>query len=161
MDRRYILWIVLLFLIVLIFFVLIVREVKAPFRQPVVIKVFFGNNQLDPLIEDCAKVFPVLRQVLSSNKEEGAIEQLLLGPIDREISQGYFSSINQGVVIQNFIINQGVAQIDFNKQLEYQVGGSCRVTRISQQITETLRQFPEIKQVIISIDRRTEDILQP
>jgi len=45
--------------------------------------------------------------------------------------------------------------------LEFQVGGSCRVAAISAQIMETLKQFPTVKDVIISINSRTEDILQP
>jgi spore germination protein GerM len=45
--------------------------------------------------------------------------------------------------------------------LEFQVGGSCRVAAIRAQITDTLKQFPPVDEVIISIDDRTEDILQP
>ena len=51
--------------------------------------------------------------------------------------------------------------VDFDPQLEFQVGGSCRVAAISSQIRQTLMQFPTVKSVIISIDGRTEDILQP
>lgn len=51
--------------------------------------------------------------------------------------------------------------IDFDERLEFQVGGSCRVAAISAQIRETLKQFPQVKEVIISINGRTEDILQP
>jgi spore germination protein GerM len=58
-------------------------------------------------------------------------------------------------------IEDGVAKVDFNEQLEYEVSGSCRVSAIRAQITETLKQFPTVKEVIISIDGRTEDILQP
>jgi len=35
------------------------------------------------------------------------------------------------------------------------------VTAIRAQITETLKQFPTVENVVISIDGRTEDILQP
>ncbi|MBA7661011.1 hypothetical protein ES703_69021 [subsurface metagenome] len=63
--------------------------------------------------------------------------------------------------IQKLIIENGVAKIDFDEQLEFQVGGSCRVVAIRAQITETLKQFPTVDNVIISIDGRTEDILQP
>jgi spore germination protein GerM len=50
---------------------------------------------------------------------------------------------------------------DFNERLEYQVGGSCRVSAIRAQISETLKQFPTIKDVIILINGRKEDVLQP
>jgi len=45
--------------------------------------------------------------------------------------------------------------------LQYQVGGSCRVSAIRAQIIETLKQFSTVKNVVISINGRTEDILQP
>jgi len=48
-----------------------------------------------------------------------------------------------------------------DKQIEYQMGGSCRVSAIRSQITQNLLQFPTIKNVIISVNGRTEDILQP
>ncbi|MFH1111768.1 MAG: GerMN domain-containing protein [Patescibacteria group bacterium] len=162
MTRPYVLLIILIFLIIaLIFFILTVREAKAPLGQINSVQLFFGNSQLDPQALDCTKVFPVLRQVSIANKEQVALESLLIGPTEDEKEQGYFTSINQGVVIQNFIIEQGVARVDFNQQLEYQVGGSCRVTAIRAQITNTLKQFNQIKDVIISINGRTEDILQP
>lgn len=78
---------------------------------------------------------------------------------------GYFTSINSGVKIQKLVIDPptggGVAKVDFDEQLEFQVGGSCRVSAIRAQITQTLKQFPTVKSVIISINGRTEDILQP
>ena len=62
---------------------------------------------------------------------------------------------------QKIEVNDGVAKVDFSKQMEFEMGGSCRVGLIRLQVEETLKQFPEIKQVIISVDGRTEDILQP
>jgi len=59
------------------------------------------------------------------------------------------------------VIVDGVAQVDFDAQMEYQVGGSCRVGMIVRQIQETLKQFPSVKEVKISINGRSEDILQP
>ncbi|MFH1582463.1 MAG: GerMN domain-containing protein, partial [bacterium] len=66
-----------------------------------------------------------------------------------------------GVEINSLSIINGVARADFNEQLEYQAGGSCRVGAIRAQITETLKQFPTVNEVIISINGRIEDILQP
>ncbi|PIP22172.1 MAG: hypothetical protein COX38_02115, partial [Candidatus Nealsonbacteria bacterium CG23_combo_of_CG06-09_8_20_14_all_39_25] len=48
-----------------------------------------------------------------------------------------------------------------DEQLEFQVGGSCKVSAIRAQITQTLKQFPTVDEVVISINGRTEDILQP
>lgn len=112
--------------------------------------------------EDCTKVFAVERHVPSTEAlARTAVEQLIQGPTLRERQEGYFSSLPPGVAIQRLVIEDGVAQVDFSKSLEQGVGGSCRVTAISSQIKKTLLQFSSVKSVIISIDGRTEDILQP
>ncbi|MDD5625864.1 MAG: GerMN domain-containing protein [Patescibacteria group bacterium] len=138
-------------------------------RVPVVItptetttvKVYFNNNKLDPEIS-CNKVFPVERKIIKTEAiGRAALEELLKGATEAEKAQGFFSSINSGVKIQKLTINNGTAKVDFDKQLEFQVGGSCKVSAIRAQIIETLKQFPTVKNVIISIDGRTENILQP
>lgn len=125
------------------------------------VKAYFNNSNLDPEFS-CNKVFPVERQI---PKTEGvaraALEELLKGPTEAEISQGLNTSINSGVTIQSIIIENGIAKVDFSQQLEEQVGGSCRVAAIRAQITETLKQFPAVQNVEISINGRIEDILQP
>jgi spore germination protein GerM len=55
----------------------------------------------------------------------------------------------------------GIAKVDFDKQIEYQLGGSCRVSALRSQIEETLKQFPTVHKVIISVDGRIDDALQP
>ena len=125
------------------------------------IKVFFNNSDLDPEAS-CFKVFPVERQIPKTQAvARAAIEELLKGPTPEEKSENYFSSLPENVKIQNLTIENGIAKIDFSKDLEQGVGGSCMVSAIRAQITETLKQFSTVKEVIISIDSRTEDILQP
>ncbi len=125
------------------------------------IKIYFNNNKLDPQAS-CNKVFSVQREITETQAVgRAALEELLKGPTGQEKSDGFFTSINPDVKIQKLTIEDGIAKVDFNEQLEYEVGGSCRVSAIRSQITETLKQFPTVKEVIISIDDRTEDILQP
>jgi len=129
------------------------------------INVYFNNDQLDPEYS-CNKVFPVERIIPKTQAvARAALEELLKGPTAEEKTNGYVSNINQGVKIQNLTIDPstggGTAKVDFDEQLEYQVGGSCRVAAIRAQITETLKQFSTVQNVIISINGRTEDILQP
>jgi len=128
----------------------------------ITIKLYFNNNEMDPEYS-CNKVFPVERQIpLTEDVAGAAVRELLKGPTEQEKSEGFFTSINQGVEIQSLNIEDGIARIDFNEQLEFQVGGSCRVAAIRAEITQTLKQFiPIVQEVIISIDNRTEDILQP
>jgi hypothetical protein len=126
-----------------------------------IIKVYFNNSKLDPEFS-CNKVFPVEREIPKTEAiAKAALEELLKGPTQKEKNEGFFSNINSGVKIQRLVIENKKAKVDFDEQLEFQVGGSCRVAAIRAEITETLKQFPTIESVIISINNRTEDILQP
>ena len=130
-------------------------------KETIQVKVFFNNDKLDPEFS-CNKVFPVEREIPKTQAvARAALEELLKGASDSDKKQGFFTSINPGVKIQKLVIENGVAKVEFDEQLEFQVGGSCRVSAIRAQIRETLKQFPTVGEVIISIDGRTEDILQP
>lgn len=126
------------------------------------IKVFFNNSKMDPEAS-CNRVFPAEREILKIEAiGSAALWQLLIGPTEEEKALGFFTSINENVKMQSLEIDQnGTAKVDFDDQLEKGVGGSCRVSAIRAQIIETLKQFPTVKNVIISINGRTEDILQP
>ncbi|MCX6738420.1 MAG: GerMN domain-containing protein [Candidatus Parcubacteria bacterium] len=127
------------------------------------ITLFWGNKVEDPEGLFCEKVYPLEREV--EGKPDNIIlftmEELLKGPSEKEMEKGFFTTINPGVKIKNLTIENKKAIIDFDETLEKAVGGSCRVGAIRAQIIETLKQFPEITEVVISIEGRTEDILQP
>jgi len=125
------------------------------------LKIFFNNSEFDPEAS-CNKVFPVERTVLKTQTPaRRALELLFEGPSVSEKNQEFFTSIPRDVKINSLTIENGIAKADFNETLEFQVGGSCRVSAIRSQITQTLKQFSSVKDVIISIEGRTEDILQP
>ncbi len=125
------------------------------------VKVYFNNDELDPEVS-CNEVFPVEREIPKTQAiVREALEELIKGPTTNEKNQNYITNINPGVKIQKLTIDNGLAEVDFDKTLEQAVGGSCRATAIRSQITETLKQFSTVSNVIISIDGRTEDILQP
>ena len=143
------------------------KEIKIPIilspTEYTKLNVYFNNSNFDPEYS-CNKVFSVERVIPKTEAVASAsIRELLKGPTQAEKYAGYFTSINEGAVLQSLIIGMesGTTRVDFNEQLQFQVGGSCRVSAIRAQITETLKQFPTVKSVIISIDARTEDILQP
>ncbi len=130
-------------------------------EEEIVVKIYFNNDRLDPQVS-CDKVFPVEREISGTQAvARAALEQLLKGPTPQEEEEGFFTSINQGVKIQDLTIENGTARVDFDGQLQFQVAGSCRVAAIRAQITETLKQFPTVDDVLISIDGETEEILQP
>ncbi len=141
-------------------FVLPVKITKTV-RGAVQVKIYFNNNSVEPQYA-CQEVLPVDRGVDETKAvARAALEELLKGPTNQEILEGFFTSINPDVKIQKLTIENGVAKVDFDGNLEKNVGGSCRVAAIRNQITQTLLQFKTIKSVIISINGRTEDILQP
>ena len=125
------------------------------------IKVFFNNSKLDPAVL-CTTVFPVTRTIpWTEGVGRAAIEELIKGPTAQEKTASYFTNIDPFVRINDIRVENGTATIDLSKELEHDAAGSCRATAIRAQITKTLKQFSTIKDVVISIDGRTEDILQP
>lgn len=124
--------------------------------------VSFPNSKFYPDMIDCSKVFATARVITDTPAVgKAALEELFKGPTDQEKKDGYFTNIPTGVKIQKLTIENGVAKVDLSKELQQGVGGSCRVDSIRAQITQTLKQFPTVQNVIISIDGKTEDILQP
>lgn len=127
-----------------------------------IVKVSFGSSVNNPNAMDCSLVYPIERKIpKTQTTATAAINELLKGLTDEEKSAGYYTSINPGVTLQKLVIKDGIAYADFDEQLENAVGGSCRVANIRSQITQTLKQFSSVQNVVISINGRTEDILQP
>lgn len=125
------------------------------------VNVYFGNKKMGSL-EDCAKVFPLSRVILNAETfGPGALEALLKGVSEKEEKAGYFTALNDKVLIQKFEIKDGVAYVDFNSRFNDGMGGSCRVTAIKSQIETTLNNLPDIDSVVISVNGQTEGILEP
>ena len=125
------------------------------------VNVYFPNSTLDQATS-CTAVFPVKRTIPKTDAiGRKALEFLLAGPTPAEIESGYSTTINPGVSILRLAIEQGIASVDFDNEIEHAVGGSCRVTAIRAQISATLKQFPTVREVRISVNGRAEDILQP
>ncbi|MDD5606453.1 MAG: GerMN domain-containing protein [Candidatus Pacebacteria bacterium] len=119
--------------------------------ETITIKLYFGKYGED------TNVFEVEREIEKREDiAKATLEELLKGPIE----QGYFTSIPEGVKVQKISIEEGIARVDFSSELN-EVAGSARVLAIREQIEKTLLQFSTIEQVIISIDDKIEDILQP
>lgn len=134
------------------------------------IKVFFLNSIKDPGVLYCDRIYPVNRTIsrLSDNPEGSlgeyiylALLELLKGPTENDKIEGYFSSINEGVGIRKIIVEDGIARVDFTSRFTEGVAGSCRVQAVRSQIENTLKQFSEIKNVVILVDGNSEEILQP
>jgi hypothetical protein len=127
------------------------------------VKVFFTTSQTAGENDfDCKYLEAVSKQVPKSpGVARSALLALLEGPSAEDKDNGFDTAINQNVKINSLTIVDGVAKIDFDEQIQYQVGGSCRVASIREQIEQTLKQFPSIKSVIISVNGELESALQP
>ncbi len=125
------------------------------------VNVYFGNSKMGSS-EDCSKVFPVSRTILNAETfGPGALEALLNGVSKKEKESGYFTSLNDKILLQKFEIKDKVAYIDFNSKFNEGVAGSCKVTAIKSQIKTTLNNLSDIDSVVLSINGQTEGILEP
>lgn len=128
--------------------------------ETTIVKAFFAKKEVTG--STCSVVFPVDRVVPKTDAvARAALEELFKGPTAAEKAQGYYSNINPGVKVQSLTIDaNGTAKADLSSELET-TGGSCKVTEIRSEINFTLKQFSTVKEVVISINGRTADILQP
>lgn len=126
-----------------------------------VVSLHFPNSALDPEHLDCTVVFPVRRAVsVEDGVEAAAVEALLGGPSDKEREAGYFTSFPDDVTLRSVALNEGILRVDFSKELK-KVAGSCRVESIRAQVERTLMLLPGVKSVVISVDGKVDEALQP
>jgi len=134
---------------------------EEPETEEMTIEVYFNNSEMNT-DQDCSKVFSAERTIEKTQAPaRKAIELLIAGPTEEEKENGYLSSVNTDTEINSLSIEDGTAYIDFNENLEKEVGGSCLVQSIKSQIEETLKQFSTVNNVVISVEGETETILQP
>lgn len=107
------------------------------------------------------EMVPVKRSVSAESPAKAAVEALLKGPTAREKERGLDTEIPEGTRLEGINLKDGTARAAFTPELDRNIGGSMRVTTIRRQIEETLRQFPTVKEVVIEVEGRTEDVLQP
>lgn len=127
--------------------------------------VYFGSSKFSGVaraVDDCKNVLVAERKVPKTTMiARAALTELLKGPREEEKEEGYFTAIAPGVEIKGLVIENGIAKADFNEALGAGVDSACESLTIREQIARTLKQFPTVKEVIISINGKTESILQP
>lgn len=142
------------------------HRVDIPVELPtgkVKIFVYWGNSKKNPNATDCSLVYPVGHEIAAPGSDDpkgvaAAIHELLKGPTKWERSQGYYTSLPLTVKDPVFTLYG----LEFGQDLQEGVGGSCRVAGIRAQINATYTQHDKgVADPVISIDGRTEDILQP
>ena len=134
------------------------------------VNIYFPNSKEDPGSLYCDHTYPSEREITSKNMINNgktgelaylAISELLNGPTESEKKAGFLTSLNTGIEVKEISIINETATINFNETLNKEVAGSCRALSIRSQIENTLKQFEEIKKVIILMDGIEEGILEP
>lgn len=120
------------------------------------INVYFSKGDI------CENVVAFEREIPKTEAiAAAALKELLKGPSGAEGIGGFSTNINYGVTLKSLKIENTVATADFDETLQAGVAGACKVTAIRAQIEKTLKQFPTVKSVVISINGKSDDILQP
>src|SRR3989338_7709440 len=125
------------------------------------VQIYLGHETADPNAP-CDQVFAVERTVpKSSASARAALDALVRGPTASEEEEAMFTSLPEGVTVKSVTIVNGTAHATFSAELN-DVAGSCRVQAIRAQIEETLKQFPTVTDVQISVEGIPDaEVLQP
>lgn len=130
-----------------------------------VIGAYYLNTKNDPEMKDCGKVYELKRQ--GERKYDSNIVNTirgLLSPLSaEEQAQGFSSAIPANTFLQYVRLDaSGNMEANFSGQIA-KAAGSCAVTAIRAQITQTLMQFANVKTVTICINGncKQDEILQP
>jgi len=125
--------------------------------QTMLLQAFFTQSTANDI-----EFVPVARTVpYTKAAGQAALAELLKGPTEDEKRQGLATSIPAAAQLRSLRIENGTAYADFDEKLGEGVGGSVRTMAIVRQINLTLGQFSTVQKVVISIDGRSEGILQP
>ncbi|MGA7730578.1 MAG: GerMN domain-containing protein [Chloroflexia bacterium] len=128
-------------------------------------------------IDDVLDLYPSIRIIPKTPAVATAALQELLWGIDPASLAGFSTAIpspeqvlaypgrtlawGPRVTLRSLVIRDGVATADFSREINAYGGGAARVGAIREQIESTLKQFPTVSEVIIAVEGRVEDALQP
>lgn len=128
-------------------------------QETMLLAVYFSSSKFSA---DCKNVLVAERKIPKTTAvARAALTELFKGPTEAEKGEGYFTAIAPGVEIKGLVIENGIAKADFNEVLESGADNACKFLTVREQITRTLKQFSSVKDVVISINGKTEGILQP
>ena len=158
--------ILLTFLAVLAFAAFVAAQKPAAKNSLMTVKLYFGNEKLNPGMEDCGKVFPVTRRIPKTTATaRAALEALFKGVTPEEEAKGFhsFSPAETKGILKSIRIKKGAAYINFNGVVYEQLGTattSCGGSFFFSSLEETLFQFPTIKKVFYAIEGNPRDFYE-
>ncbi len=126
---------------------------------------YYPNSMKNPGAADCSKVFPLERNAEKKYDSDviNTIRGLLTTLTPEEKDQGFITNIPVGTMLKTVkVSDKGVAEVNFTASLN-NIGGSCAVSAARAQIEQTMKQFPQVKSVLICVDGncQQDEILQP
>jgi len=104
--------------------------------------------------ENALAMVPVHREVSVVSPARGALEALIAGPTADEKGRGLLAPYTEGLTITNLKIINGTARVSFASSC-----GDCprfpddlAVWRFTEAINRALKQFPNVRRVVICLD---------
>ncbi len=121
------------------------------------VTVFFNNTRLNPNLIDCARVFPVVREVPAhQDRLTAALRELFGGPTPEEAAEGYvslFSAATQDILI--WVRVQGdTAYINLKdiRPLIPSASASCGSADFFAEVESTVKAAADVRRVIFAIE---------
>ena len=106
------------------------------------------------------KLSPVGRKVREGKtKEESALKDLVAGPSKEEKEKGLFSHVPAATKVKAVSVEDGIAFINFSKELNQYGGGAEKVRSMIAQIVYTLTDLPHVKKVRILVEGKSDVVL--
>ena len=126
---------------------------------------YYPNTIKNPGAADCSKVFALERNAEKKYDSSviNTIKGLLATLTPDEKALGFTTNIPAGTMLKTIkITDKGVAEVNFTSALK-KIGGSCAVAAARAQIEQTVKQFPQVKSVLICVEGncKQDEILQP
>jgi len=126
-------------------------------KETTILKVYFGNSNLNPNAANCNQVYPQERVIpVATSTPQLALRELFKGPTEIEKSQGYFSffSVATQNIFKGMKIENGVAYVNLKdiRQIIPNASTSCGSAEFLTELQDTLKQFSTINRVIFAFD---------
>ncbi len=120
------------------------------------VQVFFWRDR-ESSVKNPYGISAVTRSVSARSPAREALEALLKGPTVEEQKQGYLTMYVEEFSISLLRIKDGTARVSFVASRNWPGwAGDLSPGRFREAVTRTLKQFPNVRRVIISINGDTK-----
>ncbi|MEW5706965.1 MAG: GerMN domain-containing protein [Actinomycetota bacterium] len=126
------------------------KDIAAETTPTVEVKLYFSDDQAQYLVPEVRKIdkTPAIARA--------ALEELIKGPSEG----GHFATIPQGTKILNLDIINGIAYVNFSKEIvENHSGGSAGELMTVNSVVDTLTEFKDIKKVRFMVEGKKVETL--